>query len=219
MRQKIKIIILFLMLIVLTGCSGNYNIKINADLSIEEKLELNVENSDDTYEKTLKIFEDNKINKDKYDVNISNDEVIIKYKDKYDSIEDYIINSKVYPQIFNKIQYNKGKDYIELYVDENLKIKNNNINSSSSNLTDLDVIQLNIENPFNINYTNAEITNQHMYTWTIKKGDTNKKIYMQFKPNFNKFPYRPVIVGILILIVSFYLIYKLVSKYKKTQRF
>ena len=105
-----------------------------------------------------------------------------------------------------------------MYVDENLKIKNQN-SINSSNLTDLDVIQVNIENPFNINYTNAELTNHHTYTWSIKKGDRSKNIYMQFRPNFNKFPYRPVIVGSLIIIISFYLIYKLIRKYKMSQRF
>lgn len=218
MKQKFKIIILFLMIVILTGCSGNYNIKINADLSIDENLELSIDNNDDTYEKTLKLFEENNIKKNKYDVNISDDKVVIKYKDKFDSIEDYILNSKVYPQLFNKVQYNKGRDYIDLYVDENLKIKNQN-SINSSNLTDLDVIQVNIENPFNINYTNAELINQNTYTWSIKKDDESKKIYMQFRPNFNKFPYRPVIVGSLIVIISFYLIYKLIRKYKISQRF
>ena len=219
MKQKFKIIILFLMVVILTGCSGNYNIKINADLSIDEKLELSIDNSENTYENTLKIFEDNKIKRDKYDVNISDNKVLITYKDKFDSIEDYILNSKVYPQLFNKIQYNKGRDYIDLYVDENLKIKNQYNINNSSNLTDLDVIQVNIENPFNIDYTNAELINHHTYTWSIKKDDTSKKIYMQFKPNFNKFPYRPVIVGTLVVLISFYLIYKLIKKYKISQRF
>ena len=218
MKRKFKIIILFLMIVILTGCSGNYNIKINADLSIDENLELSIDNNDDAYEKTLKLFEENNIKKNKYDVNISDDKVVIKYKDKFDSIEDYILNSKVYPQLFNKVQYNKGRDYIDLYVDENLKIKNQN-SINSSNLTDLDVIQVNIENPFNINYTNAELINQNTYTWSIKKGDRSKNIYMQFRPNFNKFPYRPVIVGSLIIIISFYLIYKLIRKYKISQRF
>ena len=77
MKRKFKIIILFLMIVILTGCSGNYNIKINADLSIDENLELSIDNNDDAYEKTLKLFEENNIKKNKYDVNISGDSVSI----------------------------------------------------------------------------------------------------------------------------------------------
>ena len=113
MKNKIKFLILFLLIIITTGCSGNYNLKINADLSVDENLELTIDNENDAYEKTLKIFEDNKIKRDNYDVNINSNEVTITYKDKFDSIEDYILNSKVYPQLFSKIQYNKTSKYIQ----------------------------------------------------------------------------------------------------------
>lgn len=218
MKNKIKFLILFLLIIITTGCSGNYNLKINADLSVDENLELTIDNENDAYEKTLKIFEDNKIKRDNYDVNINSNEVTITYKDKFDSIEDYILNSKVYPQLFSKIQYNKTSKYIDLYTNEDLKIKNGYNEENGSNLTDLDVIQVNIENPFNIISSNEDIVNNHIYTWSIKKNEGQKNIHMQFKPNFNKFPIRPVIVGLLIIIVSIFLIYNLIKRYRNSQR-
>ena len=218
MKNKVKFLIIFMLIMITTGCSGNYNLKINADLSVDENLELTIDNENDAYEKTLKIFEDNKIKRDNYDVNISSNEIQISYNDKFESIEDYILNSKVYPQLFSKIEYNKTNKFVDLYTTENMKIKNNYNENNGSNLTDLDVIQVNIENPFNMISSNEDIINDHTYTWSIKKDDEQKNIHMQFKPSFNKFPLRPVIVGSLIIIVSIFLIYNLLKKYRISQR-
>ena len=217
MKKIYKFLLLFI-IILLTGCSGNYNLKINKDLSVKESVELSIDNENDAYSKTLKLFEDNKINKDQYKVNIQGEEIKIAYNDEFNSIEDYLINSKVYHQIFNRIQYNKTNKYIDLFVDENIKLKNNYNTINGSNLVDLDVIQVNIENPYKMNYTNAEMVNDNTYTWSIKKDDVSKKIQIQFKPSFNTFPYRPVIVGSLMLIVLFILIFSLIKRYKDTQR-
>lgn len=218
MKNKFKYLLLLIIILMTAGCSGNYNLKINADLSIDEKLELSIDNEDNLYEKTLKIFEENNINKDKYDVSISSGKILIEYNDKYSSVEDYILNSKIYPQLFNKIEYHKTRKYIDLYTKENLKIKNNYNVENGTNLTDFDVLQVNIENPFNVNYSNSDIVSDNIYTWSIKKDDINKTIRMQFKPNFNKFPIKPVVVGSLIIIISAILIFNLIRKYKKSQR-
>lgn len=218
MKNKIKYLLIFMLVIITSGCSGNYNLKINADLSLNEELELTLDNENDAYDKTLKIFEENNIKRDNYDIKISSDKVIINYKDKFASIEDYILNSKVYPQIFNKIEYNKDKKYIDLYANQNLKTRNKYTEKNGTNLTDFDVIQVNIENPFNVTLSNEDISNDNIYTWSIKKDDINKTIKMQFKPSFNKFPIRPVIVGSLIILISSILIYKLVKRYKISQR-
>ncbi len=201
MNNKLKIIVISIFILLLTGCSGNYNLTINKDMSVNEELELSFDNNKDLYNKTLKIFENNNVDKNKYDVNISNGKVAIKYNEKFNSIEDYILNSKVYKQLFNEIQYNKTKSYIDLYVSDELKLKNNYNLISGSNLQDLDMIQVNITNPYKMIYTNAEIENNNTYTWTIKKNDQNKEIQMQFKHLLNEFPYRLVIVLSVIALV------------------
>ena len=216
MRKKFKIIITFLLIIFLTGCSGNYNLKINSDLSIDEDLQLTIKGKD-SYQKTLDIFEENNIDKKNYDVSISEDTVQISYTDKFSSIEDYILNSKVYNQMFNKIEYNKKGSNIDLYVDENIKLKNNYNLSNGSNLTDFDVIQVNITNPFKVKLHNAEIVNDKVYTWSLTNNQGHKKIQMQFKSSLDKFPIKPVIVGSLIVIVSFILLFNLYKRYKSRQ--
>ena len=81
--KKLKILIVFIFVVILTGCSGTYNLKINKDFSVEEDLILKINKKDEeTYNKTIKLFKSNKIKKDKYKVTSSNDEVKIKYSEK-----------------------------------------------------------------------------------------------------------------------------------------
>ena len=79
MKRFFKIIILMVMLIIITGCSGNYNVEIKKDMSVSEDLYLTYQNENDAYSKTLKIFEDNKVPEKKYSVVINNNNVIVTY--------------------------------------------------------------------------------------------------------------------------------------------
>lgn len=218
MTKYIKLIFIGIILVLLTGCSGNYNLKINKDLTINEELELTLEKESETYEKSLKIFEDNNIDTSKYKVVTSGDEVQITYKENYNSIEDYIVNSKVYPQLVDKIEYNKKDGYVDLYVDENLKVKNSVTDNIGTNLLDFDVIQVNIINPFKINVTNAELQNEDTYTWSLTKDNPDLKVQMQFRPTMNRIPYRPIIVLVVIVLSSFILIYRFSKRFKGRQK-
>ena len=218
MNKKLKIFIIGVLLILVTGCSGNYNLKINDDMSIDEELYLTIDNTNNTYTKTLKIFRENNIPEKDYEVVLSDNNVRITYNKKYDSIEEYLLDSKIYHELIDEIQFNKSNDYIDLYVNQKLKLSNDNIKSNGTNLVDLDVLQINIENPFSVNYTNAEIVNDNVYTWTIKKGDIEKKIQMQFKPSLNVFPYKQVAVLSTVIICSLIIIFTIYRRYKKRQK-
>ena len=218
MNKKLKIFIIGILLILVTGCSGNYNLKINDDMSIDEELYLTIDNTNNTYTKTLKIFRENNIPEKDYEVVLSDNNVRITYNKKYDSMEEYILDSKIYHELIDEIQFNKSNDYIDLYVNQKLKLSNDNIKSNGTNLVDLDVLQINIENPFSVNYTNAEIVNDNVYPWTIKKGDIEKKIQMQFKPSLNVFPYKQVAVLSTVIICSLIIIFTIYRRYKKRQK-
>lgn len=219
MNKKLKIFIIGILLILVTGCSGNYNLKINDDMSINEELYLTIDNSNNAYTKTLKIFKENNIPEDDYEVVLSDNNVRITYNKKYDSIEEYLLNSKVYHELIDEIQFNKSNNYIDLYVNQKLKVSNDNgIEMNGTNLVDLDVLQINIENPFDVNFSNAEIVNDNVYTWTIKKGDTEKKIQMQFKPSLNIFPYKQVAVLSTVIVCILIIIFTIYGRYKKRQK-
>lgn len=219
MNKRLKIFIISILLILVTGCSGNYNLKINDDMSINEELYLTIDNSNNAYTKTLKIFKENNIPEKDYEVVLSDNNVRITYNKKYNSIEEYLLDSKVYHELIDEIQFNKSNDYIDLYVNQKLKLSNDNgIKMNGTNLVDLDVLQINIENPFDVNFSNAEIVNDNVYTWTIKKGDTEKKIQMQFKPSLNIFPYKQVAVLSTVIVCILIIIFTIYGRYKKRQK-
>lgn len=219
MNKKLKYIFILLLLFLVTGCSGNYNLKINEDMSIDEELYLTIDNSGDMYTKTLKIFTDNNIPSDDYEVVVSEGEIRVTYNKSYDSIEEYLLDSKIYRQLIDNIQFNKSNDYIDIYVNQKLKITGTNgIETNGTNLSNLDVLQINIENPFDVNFTNAEIKNGNTYTWTIKNGDIEKKIQMQFKPSLDIFPYREVFVLSAIIICLAIIILTILLRYKKRKK-
>lgn len=218
MNKKLKIFIIGILLILVTGCSGNYNLKINDDMSIDEELYLTIDNTNNAYTKTLKIFKENNIPEKDYEVVLSDNKVRITYNKKYDSMEEYILDSKLYHELIDEIQFNKSNDYIDLYVNQKLKLSNDSIKANGTNLVDLDVLQINIENPFDVNFSNAEIVNDNVYTWTIKKGDIEKKFQMQFKPSLNVFPYKQVAVLSTVIICSLIIIFTIYRRYKKRQK-
>ena len=90
--KKTRIILLLILLLLMTGCSGTYNIKINENLSVEENVDLTIPSTNDAFDRTNKLFSDNGIDSKKYDVVASDDNVKISYSEKYDSIEDYLVN-------------------------------------------------------------------------------------------------------------------------------
>ena len=218
MNKKIKYIVISVLLLLVTGCSGNYNVKINEDMSVNEELYLTIENKEGLYQKTLKIFNDNNVKEKDYEVVLSDDNLKITYNASYNSIEEYILNSKVYHQLIDNIELNKSNNYVDLYVNEKLKLSNLNMKQNGTNLTDLDVLQVNIENPFEVNFSNAELVTDNVYTWTIKKGDIEKKIQMQFKPSLDIFPYRQVIVLSVVIICFVIIGVSIYIRYKKSQK-
>lgn len=218
MNKKIKYIVISVLLLLVTGCSGNYNVKINEDMSVNEELYLTIENKEGLYKKTLKIFNDNNVKEKDYEVVLSDDNLKITYNASYNSIEEYILNSKIYHQLIDNIELNKSNNYVDLYVNEKLKLSNLNMKQNGTNLTDLDVLQVNIENPFEVNFSNAELVTDNVYTWTIKNGDIEKKIQMQFKPSLDIFPYRQVIVLSVVIICFVIIGVSIYIRYKKSQK-
>lgn len=218
MNKKIKYIVISVLLLLVTGCSGNYNVKINEDMSVNEELYLTIENKEGLYQKTLKIFNDNNVKEKDYEVVLSDDNLKITYNASYNSIEEYILNSKVYHQLIDNIELNKSNNYVDLYVNEKLKLSNSDMKQNGTNLTDLDVLQVNIENPFEVNFSNAELVTDNVYTWTIKNGDIEKKIQMQFKPSLDIFPYRQVIVLSVVIICFVIIGVSIYIRYKKSQK-
>lgn len=214
--KKIRLIIFLLVIFLFTGCVGDYNVTINKDLSINEELNLELENTGAEYNKTLKLFEDNNIDKDNYHVSVSESKVVIKYEDKFSSIDDYILNSKVYHQLIDEIKYSKIDNYIDIYINQNLKL--NSDGNNIGNLSDVDFLQINIINPYKVITSNEDTLSENIYTWNISKDTINKKILMQFQPKSSKVSYRVIVPAIVLVICISILAYIIIRNYKKANK-
>ena len=174
--KRIKIFLLLIMVLLLSGCSGNYNLKINDDLSVEETVSLKVPSTNDTLEKTTKLFEDNNISKDKYDIVASDNDVKITYSEKYDSIEEYILDSKLYKNLFDNINYEKNENYFKLSTNSVFSLNGKNSNNIVDNY-DISLLQINVETPYKIIENNADNVSDGLYSWVLNSKTTYKNIY------------------------------------------
>lgn len=215
--RKFKFIAILLFVLLLSGCSGTYNLKINEDLTINESVDLTIDVSDGTYDSTLKLFEDNKIDESKYKIVTSDDEINIKYNEDYDSIEDYILNSKLYKNFFDTIYYTNDRRKITLSTNGYFKLQNNKSNYIVNDY-DVSLIQINIETPYKVVENNAELVNKKIYSWSLNKNTTSKNIDIVLDINNKSNSYVQIIVLSLIgLIVLSSLIFILL-RLKKGQK-
>ena len=199
--KKIKILLLLFVLILLSGCSGTYNLKIKDNFSVEENLNIKIDNRDDeTVEKTKEIFESNYISKDKYKISVTDNNIIIDYKESYKSIEDYILNSKLYTQLFDSIEHKYSDGILSLNTSSKMLLKDNG-SSSLYNNYDISLLQVNIESPFNAKKTNADIENEDILSWSLNKDTKSKQIMVDYDVTGSRSKVKDIILISIIAII------------------
>lgn len=182
--KKIKFLILLVLVIILTGCKGEYNLTINNDLSISENVNLYIENKDDAYEKTLELFENNNIDDLKYNVSQNEEYVNIKYNEEFSNFEDYILNSKFYSRLFKNEDFKKNTKGMSYKGLANLKLDDNTDSSVLNNSYYITDLKINLKTPFVIKDSNADSIGDKTLSWIISEDDTFKNI--SFRLNYLK---------------------------------
>lgn len=177
--KKIKYILILIIVLLFTGCSGNYNLTFNKDLSLTEELNVNIDNKENTYETTYSLFEKAGIDPDKYEILIVEDKVRIKYKEKYSSFEKYYLDSKLYKMLFENIEYKKDNKGMVINTKSILKLDDKD-NQNIINSYDISDLKINISTPFSINDSNADSIKDNTYTWNLNSKDTYKDISIDF---------------------------------------
>lgn len=190
--RKIKYVLVILIVLLFTGCSGNYNLTFNKDLTVNEELNVSIDNIDDNYEKTHQLFENGNIDRDKYEIVIIDDKVNIRYKEKYKSFADYYLNSNLYKMIFEEIEYKKDNTGMSIKAETNLKLDDKD-NQNIINSYDINDLKINITIPFSVNKSNASSVKDNTYTWVLNKNDTYKNISIDYSYKEDK------LYGIVIL--------------------
>ena len=177
--KKIKYILILIIILLFTGCSGNYNLTFNKDLSLTEELNVNIDNKENTYETTYSLFEKAGIDPDKYEILIVEDKVRIKYKEKYSSFEKYYLDSKLYKMLFENIEYKKDNKGMVINTKSILKLDDKD-NQNIINSYDISDFKININTPFSVNDSNADSIKDNTYTWILNSKDTYKDISIDF---------------------------------------
>lgn len=197
--KKFKCLLLILLVVILTGCSGTYNIKINDDRSVEEEAVLLVKSYDGAVDRIQALFDSNNIGMDKYKIEELSDSIKITYKEKYSSIKSYLSTSVLYNELFDQIDYREKKNSIDIYA------KTKMYSSSTDNLN-------NITDYFNIenidvylttdlsNSSNADSKEDGKLHWTIDKNTTNQVISLNLKVASSGYSLFAIIMPIAIII-------------------
>ena len=213
--KKIKFIILILIVFLFAGCSGDYNLKFNRDLSIDEDIDILIDNKDNAYENTFVLFENADIDADKYDIMLKGDKVRIIYKEKYKSFEDYYLNSKLYRLLFKELELNRTNSGMFINTESNFKLDDSN-NQNIINSYDIDTLKINITMPFNVIENNADEVKDDTYTWVLNKNNTYKNIRARYDYENDRVP--SIVLMVVIGVISFGIIIYLAVYFLRNKR-
>lgn len=188
--KKIKYLLL-ISIIFLTGCTCEYNITINNDLSVSE--EVNASETIEYFANEYKHYNRSEAldnlweymsngfdyaSKYKYNKNDNNTGIIL--TNNYDSFIEYKNETSIYNQYFDELDYEENDDIITIeaygfnpYVEQD------------PTKFAIDNFKLNITLPFKVLNSNADSINDNTYTWIIDKNTDSKRIYLQFDKSSN----------------------------------
>ena len=181
--KKIKKILFLCLIFVLTGCSVEYNLTINEDGSISEKVV--AEEITNRMQSNTRLKGDQAVN---YLFNMfKRDDKNIKLLSKNDSTKTYatVTNSlnsldeykeKFTSDVFESVEVEKKDGIITLIFNQTGQLGGN-----SSRQLIYDDITANITVPYIVKEHNADDVSGDTYTWHIKKNEALKKIKIAYE--------------------------------------
>ena len=215
--KRIKKIVLILIIILLSGCSVEYNLTINEDSSVNEK----VVASENTNRMKINtgLSEDQSVNylykmfdRTGLDTKIStvqkNGVTISTVTGSYNSLDKYSKNFT--SDLFKEASVKKDGNIITLTFDQSMMLSSN----SSRGLI-YDNVIVNITVPFKVIEHNADTYKRNTYTWNIGKDQKLKQIKIKYDKsdlinakeiklgNFKfNVKYSYMVIGVLLLVVG-----------------
>lgn len=207
--MKFKRFMLLILILLFSGCSVDYNVDFNENLSVSEKVNIMIPDSDENYSRAVDLFELNNIPKEDYKVTRVFDEIKIVYNKKYKNIEDYILNSVLYKQAFSEILIDKDQDKTSLKTSANFS--NNNLSINKDNDLNFDYLKVSFDSKLPVISSTADKKEKNKYIWEYNGDSKEKNINITFKNRASIVTFRSILVSVLI-IVSSILIYLMIRK-------
>lgn len=201
--MKFKKIILILIIFLITGCNANYTLTLKEDAKVHENVVIKVPVSDEAYKDANRVINkasNNKlVSKKDFDVVREDAFVRIEYNKDYDNIEEYLLKSFMYKQVFDEIDYTKKTSSIAL--DAESSFVSNNFSLNSDNIYDFDYLKINVISNMPVLADNADKVTNNRYSWIYNKQEKNKNISFKYRTIPTIISIRSIITLSLIIFV------------------
>lgn len=173
-----KNILLLTLLIFLTGCTVNYNLKFNKD-TIEEKISINVENEQE--KENTRYFE----NKDFYAIIDAKNEA--QYKKEKDKNNNYNFSYEYSLKEFKNSRFTSCYDAYTLTDDNGIISLNTSkkFKCLTYDYNNIDKLTISITTEYKVVDNNADEVDGNTYRWNINKNNSDNKP-IKFSYNINK---------------------------------
>lgn len=226
--RRIKILFLFIVLFLLSGCTANYRLSISESGEIEEDIKFLESTS------VLKTFSNSiQSDLDKELQNVKQSGIYDSYtmdafvedgygigtgKRVYSSFDNFKNNSIIVNEMFEDISIIDNGKAVSIHLKPVSNFKYFEESSMYSSL--LDKVNFEINIPYKVIDGNYDKEENGVYTWTINKGENLKGINISYSTNENIIDKIPlsiwiissIIFVILLISVYVYIKYKLNSK-------
>lgn len=202
--KKYKIVLLIVILLSLTGCSFEYNMKIDTNTISEENI-VYIPNTDknDIKQEVEKLVSrytgpTNSLGMYKQSVIEDNNNFGMSYKKNYDTLNDYN-NSLSFSICYDNYKLIKEKDKIVISTSKRFNCFNK--------YSELDDVTINIDSSLEVESSNADEVNGNIYTWNINKSNAdNRPINIVLKPNTEQKEKQRQLSVVLLVIAAFILL-------------
>ena len=211
--KKIRIVFLILIILLITGCAGTYNLKINEDLTVEEELSVTLTNEASKYDEFDGLLKYKLKDNDDYELSIEEDNLKLDYKHEYSSIEEYLLESDLYKQLFDNVSYNTDDKEFSLSTSNILNLTNSNLN----NAYDIKSLQINVITPLKVIEENADLTSENTYSWTLNQKTREKYMYITINKSAKLSRGTTIVLVVLVVAIALtaIIIVKRLSESKK----
>ena len=229
MNKKISLILLVL-LILCSGCTAQYTLSIQEDLSVKESFtamedaEFYNEYTHSSVQKVIGfILEPNLdyLNENGFTITeiINKRDAGVEIENSYKSIEEYKEKSKVTNQLADDWTYEENGDEITLTI----KGAFSQEEQSQDGRYVVDEAQINIQLPFTVVSHNADEHEEgtDIYTWSFDQNTEEKEITITFNKNIErKFSPVYIVIGVMvaIILIIVYIIFAAKKENKKNNQ-
>ena len=214
--KRIKLLLVLFVVLFLSGCTVNYNLTINDDLSVNEKVEAqeitNRMKSNTGLDRKKSIYYlydmfDRKDIKTKLTYKSDTGYTTGVVTGSHNSLEDYSESFK--SDIVPEVKYTVKDNIVTLEFDQEEVLSSN---TSTSPV--YEEVVVNIIVPFKVTESNASESYRNRYTWKIRKDEKVKKIKISFDKSDLKYKklfsigdktfsvrYQYIAIGIILFVI------------------